>query len=454
MSMTVIALQIWLTFLLNLLKDVVIYFLGKEGKFRRFWRNVKRNYLIARTPFFVFRRHYKSFIDEKNEIFDIVMGEYQNAQESNPVFFFPALSQYWLLKRSLIQQYEKVLNIYLIDDNYDIFEDEIRQAKVVKNKDSLNKLIWKLQRIDPEFNESYKKSQKNLLFLKNMMGSVEQENGSDIPDDIGNWSVDEGLKNLQQFILDQDTFLKKWSSGNNKIRNLEKFELYTDAKLTQKYIRLMGVQIRHDDSKNLLRLTKSLHDAWTSLLEKIGEQDEIIKQQFMKSEKSYVKNYYKLLVRKYFKFESNRQFDELSASDAGLIISRSFDYLQERDHLMKKSTDANIDEKWKIAYRLWELNEIRKNICKTYLNIDSDFSKWVASYEKLTNLAGQSGLELNKRAYEGAEEFLKNPIIPAGIFNLDMNPVIIKKIKVEEKIEDEGVEEVKVEVETEKIEEE
>ncbi|AEG73065.1 hypothetical protein HF1_07230 [Mycoplasma haemofelis str. Langford 1] len=437
MSMTVIALQIWLTFLLNLLKDVVIYFLGKEGKFRRFWRNLKRNYLIARTPFFVFRRHYKNFINEKNEIFDIVMGEYQNIQDSNPVFFFPALSQYWLLKRSLIQQYEKVLNIYLIDDNYDIFEDEIRQAKVVRNKDSLNKLIWKLQRIDPEFNESYKQSQKNLLFLKDMKGSVEPEGGSEIPDDLGNWSVEEGLKNLEQFITDQDAFLKKWRAGNNKIRNLEKFELYTDAKLTQKYIRLMGVQIRHDDSKNLLRLTKSLHDAWTSLFEKISEEDEAIKHQFMKSEKSYVKNYYKLLVRKYFKFESNRQFDELSASDAGLIISRSFDYLKERDQLMEKAKEASVEEKWKIAYRLWELNEIRKNICKAYLDIDSDFSKWVASYEKLTNLAGQSGLELDKKTYEGAEEFLKNPIIPAGIFNLDMNPVIIKEDKKEEEVQKE-----------------
>lgn len=420
--------SIWLAFCLNAIKDVVIYFSARNSKIRDGLLWCRKKYLIAKTPFPTFLKHYTDFIREKNEIFEILMADYQDKVPDNPIFFFPALSQYWLLKKTLIQQYEKTLNIYLIDYEYDVFEDEIRKAKTKRVKESLNKLIWKLRRIDPDFKEEFAKCEANTKFLENLIKGKREDVAQNedeeehIEFDITGFDQAQIAETISDFISNQNVFLSKdwgWFSSN-KIKNIEKFELFTDARIIKKYVKLLKVKMKHGDSENLLRITKSLDETWTNLLTKLDSTNQYLAAKFLQSERKYAKVYYKLLIKKYINVEKKAPLEALTSSDAVLIINRSFDYQKEKERLLEEASQTNKNrDKWRIAFRLWELNEIRKHICKTYLDIDIDFSKWVASYDKLTSLANKSNVAPEYEVFKQAEEFLKKPINPVDIFELN-----------------------------------
>lgn len=417
--MSVVA-QIWVTFVLNILKDVILQYILNSSKFKKGYLWTKRHWLLIWITKGKFIKKYKSFIREKNEIFSLVFESFKEKDSKNPAFFFSSLTQYWTLKRSLIQQYEKLLRINLVDDEYDIFEDEIKKAKISNSKNSLKRLIWKLKVIDPEFKNLFEQSEKNLAFLKELSSKKSITESQSLSEFKITQKTKEELKELiSSYTKDLKKMISNLISSDNKIRNLEKFELYTEVKLIQKYTRELGLKINFQDPENILKVTKYLDNFLFLNTEKLS--DKKIKKQYISAEKSYLKQYYKLLKNKHIIVNFSKKISyDLAPSDAALIINKSNEWNLQKQEWLSITVDHKEDSesKWKIAYKLWELNEIRKNICFTYLGIDSDFSKWVSNFEKLQKLALEADPSLTQEQFDKSKKFLKNEINPSQVFGI------------------------------------
>lgn len=414
-----VSAQIWVTFVLNILKDVVLQYILNSNKFKKGYLWTKRHWLLLWITEKKFIKKYKYFIKEKNEIFSLVFESFKEKDSKNPAFFFSSLTQYWTLKRSLIQQYEKLLRISLVDDDYDIFEDEIKKAKISHSKASLKRLIWKLKVTDPEFKTIFEQSEQNLAFLKSLSETdLISETNPFKQSSITKKTKEELKMFMSSYIKDLEKIISTWISSNNKIRNLEKFELLVEVKLIQKYTRELGLKINFQDPENILKITKYLDDFLFSQATKLSDK-KIIKK-YKSAEKSYIKQYYKLLQKKYVIVNFSKKISkELSSSDAALIIRKSIYWNSKKQELSEFSNNKkNPELNWNIAYKLWELNEIRKNICFTYLDIDSDFSKWVSDFEKLQSLASKADPSITKEQFKIAGDFLKNEINPSQIFGV------------------------------------